>query len=148
MIFLATIYNCVFVFLAVWVHYEFLYFMSNKLAISDIKPRLRVVGCVFGILVIHTAQVWLFALAYYICIQPYWDERFGDLFDAVSGEQLSAFLDCLYFSFTSFTTLGFGDIAPTGIVRFLTGVESLAGFVLITWSASFLFFEMDKDWER
>lgn len=30
------------------------------------------------------------------------------------------------------TTLGFGDIEPIGDLRYLTGIESLSGLVLIT----------------
>lgn len=55
-------------------------------------------------------------------------------------------LDCAYFSFTTFTTLGYGDIEAYGVLRFLTGIEALTGLVLITWSASFLFVEMQRYW--
>jgi hypothetical protein len=54
--------------------------------------------------------------------------------------------DFFYFSFTTYTTLGFGDIQPIGDVRYLTGIESLTGLVLITWSASFLYLEMQNYW--
>jgi hypothetical protein len=33
-------------------------------------------------------------------------------------------------------------------VRFLAGMEALSGFVLITWSASFTFLEMQRYWDR
>jgi len=33
-----------------------------------------------------------------------------------------------------------------GAIRFFVGMESLVGFVLITWTASFLYFEMQKHW--
>jgi hypothetical protein len=33
-------------------------------------------------------------------------------------------------------------------VRFLTGTESLSGFILITWSASFLYLEMEQFWRK
>ena len=56
-------------------------------------------------------------------------------------------LDCVYFSFTTFTTLGFGDIEPIGDLRYLTGLEALTGLVLITWTASFLYLEMQRYWE-
>jgi hypothetical protein len=39
-----------------------------------------------------------------------------------------------------------GDIQPHGDLRFLTGIESLTGLVLITWTASFLFVEMQRFW--
>ena len=32
--------------------------------------------------------------------------------------------------------------------RFLTGTESLSGFILITWSASFLYLEMEQFWRK
>ena len=57
-------------------------------------------------------------------------------------------MDCAYFSFTIYTTLGFGDIVPHGNMRYLTGLESLTGLVLITWSASFLYYEMQRHWDR
>jgi hypothetical protein len=33
-----------------------------------------------------------------------------------------------------------------GYLRYLTGIEALLGLLLITWSASFLFLEMQKYW--
>ena len=42
--------------------------------------------------------------------------------------------------------MGFGEIWPTGAVRFLAATEALAGFVLITWSASFTYLEMERFW--
>lgn len=56
-------------------------------------------------------------------------------------------LDCVYFSFTTYTTIGFGDIAPTGHLKYLTGLQALTGLVLITWTVSFLFLEMQKYWK-
>ena len=41
-------------------------------------------------------------------------------------------LDCVYFSFTTYTTLGTRDIEPIGDLRYLTGLESLTELVLIT----------------
>jgi hypothetical protein len=56
------------------------------------------------------------------------------------------FLDSIYFSAVCYTTLGLGDIIPAGAIRFLVGTETLTGFVLITWSASFTFVEMERFW--
>ena len=47
-----------------------------------------------------------------------------------------------------FSTIGFGDISPVGNLKYLTGLEALTGLVLITWTASFLFIEMQKHWKR
>lgn len=37
----------------------------------------------------------------------------------------------LYFSIITFTTIGYGDFAPLGIMRFVAGVEGLLGMVLM-----------------
>lgn len=95
---------------------------------------------VFGALIAHTVEIILFALAYQL--MHYLDEA-GRLMGNFDG----SLTDSIYFSFTVFTTLGFGDIEPFGDARFLTGVESLTGLVLITWTASFLFYEMQKNWK-
>ena len=58
------------------------------------------------------------------------------------------FLDFVYFSAITYTTVGFGDYVPTGPIRFLAGTEALTGFLLITWSASFTFLEMQRYWGR
>ena len=63
------------------------------------------------------------------------------------GNFNGSLMDCVYFSFTTFTTLGFGDIEPIGDLRYLTGLEALVGLVLITWTASFLFIEMQRCWD-
>jgi len=70
---------------------------------------------------------------------PGWGALHGEYFDG-------SLLDCIYFSFTVFTTLGFGDIFPEGNLRYLIGIESLTGLVLITWTASFLYYEMQRSW--
>ena len=49
------------------------------------------------------------------------------------------FMDVYYFSLVNYTTLGLGDIYPFGHLRFLAGVESLGGFLLLSCSASYLF---------
>jgi hypothetical protein len=58
------------------------------------------------------------------------------------------FLDAVYLSAETFTTVGFGDLAPRGAIRFLAGTEALTGFILITWSASFLYLEMEQYWRK
>lgn len=69
-------------------------------------------------------------------------------FGTLQGSVNNSLMDCLYFSFVSYTTLGYGDIIATGDIRFLTGLEALTGLVLITWTASFMFIEMEKQWKE
>lgn len=123
----------------VLVHYECLYRLPSVLLRLPIAYRLRVLVGVFGALTAHTLEVWMFGIVYYYLNK--WDGwgHFEGNFDG-------SLLDCVYFSFTTYTTLGFGDIEAIGDLRFLTGIEALIGLVLITWSASFLFLEMQRYW--
>lgn len=140
MIITATIINVMVVSLCVMIHYEFLFQLSKRITNMRIKQRFKIVVGVFGALVAHSIEVWIFALAYHQKIM-------SGLFGELQGNFNGSLLDCVYFSFSTFTTLGFGDIVPIGDIRFLTGIESLTGLVLITWSASFLFYEMQKHWK-
>jgi len=126
---------------AVLLHYEFLFRMSSAIPKMKIKHRFRLVISVFGALVAHSIEICLFALAYYFLpLVP----GHGYL----TGNFDGSFFDSVYFSYTTFTTLGFGDIQPHGPIRRLIGLESLTGLLLITWTASFLYFEMQRHWDR
>ena len=56
------------------------------------------------------------------------------------------FLDFVYVSATTYSTLGYGDLVPSGPLRLVFGTESLVGFLMITWSASFAYLEMQRYW--
>jgi hypothetical protein len=55
-------------------------------------------------------------------------------------------LDSVYLSAMTYTTVGFGDLTPAGAIRFLSGTEALTGLMLVTWSASFTYLEMERYW--
>ncbi|MBC6428927.1 MAG: two pore domain potassium channel family protein [Cellvibrionales bacterium] len=135
-----TLLNVALVVAAVAIHYEFLMVFARRLAHRR-SGRFAVLGGVLAALVAHALQIWLFALGYWLTTQM---DGLGRLTGNFGGE----FLDCLYFSFTTYTTLGYGDIEPFGPVRFLAGIEALVGLVLITWTASFLFLEMQRHWRE
>ena len=133
------IVNSIVVALAVIIHHEFLLHLSKFLPRLNIRHRSKLVVSIFGALIAHSIEVWVFALAYYFMHHA---ESWGTLEGSYDGSVLAS----VYFSCTTFTTLGFGDIQPIGDIRYLTGMESLTGLVLITWTASFLFIEMHKYW--
>ena len=124
---------------AVVIHYEFLFRLTVLLPKLRVRHRFRIVLGVCGALLAHAVEVWIFAFAYFLMHDA---EGWGRL----AGNFDGSLMDCVYFSFTTFTTLGFGDIEPLGELRFLTGIEALTGLVLITWTASFLFVEMQRFW--
>lgn len=131
--------NIVVVVAVVVVHYEFLYRLNRFIPRWHVLHRYRIVIGLLGALLAHAIEIWLFAIAYYFAVST-------DVLGGLSGAFDGTLLDCVYYSFTVFTTLGFGDIFPEGDIRFLTGIESLTGLVLITWTASYLFLDMQRYW--
>jgi hypothetical protein len=132
--------NMLVIGLAVVIHYEFLYRITLLMPKLKIRHRFRIVLGVFIALTAHAAEVWIFGISFYFMNKS---EAWGYL----QGNMDDSLLDCVYFSFTTYTTLGTGDIEPFGDLRFLTGLESLTGLVLITWTASFLYLEMTRYWD-
>ena len=127
--------------LVVVIHYEFLLQFTKFIPRLPIKHRFRIVFGVLVALTAHTVEVWIFGAAdYWMDAAEGWGQLQGNFDDTL--------MSAVYFSFTSYTTLGLGDIEPVGDIRFLAGLESLTGFVLVTWTASFLYLEMARYWNK
>lgn len=75
---------------------------------------------VFGIFALHTVEIWLYAALY----------RF-------LGE-IQSFEEALYFSTTTFASLGYGDIVLSPRWRLLSAIEGANGVILFAWSTAFL----------
>ncbi len=123
------------------VHYEIMRLTADCLLprISIVPRRAHVVLGICACFVAHTLEVWLFAGVYYfLAIET--DSGFAD-------ESRRAFLDYLYFSTETYTSLGFGDARLlTDDLRLLAGIEAMIGLVLIAWTAAFNYFMMEHYW--
>jgi Ion channel len=129
--------------LCVMIHYEGLSFLVKLLGTRhDHQPRRKVLYGIFAVLGLHVVEIWLFGIAYWTLLL--WPAT-GHL---MSTTMTTSLLDSVYMSAMTYTTVGFGDLAPVGPIRFLAGTEALTGFVMITWSASFTFLEMERFWRR
>jgi hypothetical protein len=137
---IAVAATLVVVMLCVGVHFEILSSCNRYLRAWSHVRRRRVLILILVILVAHTIEIWLFASGYYLLLHTM---QIGDL---AGLARTATFPDYVYFSAMVYTTVGFGDIVPIGAIRFLTGVEALTGLVMITWSASYTFLEMQRDW--
>lgn len=128
--------------LATLVHYEGLVLMSRWLyQRKQGERRRKVLYGIFGVLALHVAEIWIFGAAVWGLLQF---ENTG----SVAGAHGLGILDAVYMAAVTYTTVGFGDLAPVGPIRFLAGTMALTGFVLITWSASFTYLEMTRDWRE
>ena len=127
--------------LAVLAHYEGLALLNRGLARMHAQRRRKVLRGVFGVILLHVAEIWLFGVAFWLLLLAPGTGALGSM----PGVSL---LDAVYLSAETFTTVGFGDLSPQGAIRFLAGTEALTGFILITWSASFLYLEMEQYWRK
>lgn len=139
---LVLLTSIIIISLCVMLHFEAL----RKIAkISDwlkIQGRYRVTVSVLVGILSHTLHVWLFGLGYYFIVNLNQDNQIITLDGPVSS-----FLDCVYFSFANYTSLGYGDLVPEGPIRFMAGTEALVGLVFIAWTASFLYLKMEQYWK-
>lgn len=75
---------------------------------------------VFGIVGLHTVEIWLYAVLY------------------LQLEALRTFEEALYFSTVTFVTVGYGDVVLGKSWRLLSAIEAANGVILVAWSTAFL----------
>ena len=134
----------VLVIFCVILHYEAMRIMGRVgdwLHGHDTWHRWHLSILVCGLLIAHVLEVILFGLAYCWLIA---DAAYGTILGSLSP----GLAECIYFSFSSYTSLGYGDLVPLGSLRFMAGIEALTGLVLIGWTASFMYLQMRRIWER
>jgi hypothetical protein len=73
---------------------------------------------------LHALQIGIWAVAY-VMLTPV-------------GE-LQTLEEAVYFSFVTFSTLGYGDITLSEGWRLLSGIEALNGILLVGWTTALLF---------
>ncbi|WP_339843015.1 ion channel [uncultured Halopseudomonas sp.] len=128
--------------LAMLIHYEASFYLRLLLdSRKSFSRRARIMTMTSGLFCSHIAQIWLFGTGAWLLLELF------DYTGTLGGIQHIQFLDFIYLSAASYTTVGYGDIFPLGHIRFLFGTESLVGFMLLTWSASLTFVEIRTHWQ-
>jgi hypothetical protein len=130
--------STVLVVTSILVHYETLRVLSTFVPDLKVAVRIKVLIVVIGCFVAHTIEVWLYAGAFLLI--------FKSGLGSLKGQVDESFADFLYFSATSYSTMGIGDVYPTGALRLISGIEGINGLFLIAWSTSFTYFVMDRLW--
>jgi Ion channel len=125
----------------VTLQYETLAWLSTRLGRMHSPRRRRVLVLVLLLFALHVIEIWIFGAAYSLLLA---DPAYG----VVHGAEHGNLLDYVYFAAVVFTTLGLGDLVPSGTIRFMVGTEALAGFTLISWSAAFTYLEMERFWKN
>ena len=90
------------------------------------------IGTVIVLLALHTLEIVVWAQAF-LALGPV--------------NELATFEEAVYFSFVTFTTLGYGDITLSETWRLLSGIEALNGIMLVGWSTAMLFAVVQRSWQ-
>ncbi len=125
--------------LAALTHFEGLMWLSGRFSRTSGPKRRVILYAVLLLIMLHTIEIWIFGLAHHMLLL--WPET-----GKISGAIGLSIFDHVYFSAAVFTTVGFGDLPPVDPIRFLAGTEALTGLVLIGWSASFTYLEIEQLW--
>lgn len=126
--------------LVVLIHYETLRLTSVSLPQLKMPPRTRILVVICTAFFAHLVEITLYAVGYLVLEQAIGTGH-------VAGMTGESFYDYFYYSIVTYTTLGIGDLYPREGLRILTGMESLIGLMMITWTASFTYLSMEKFWK-
>jgi hypothetical protein len=122
------------------VHYEVLRALGRGLPVVAIPARAKLIVVIFGAFMAHLSEIALYAIAIFLFVQ------YPDI-GSLGGNKHPSLAECLYFSAETYSSLGYGDVAPRGEMRLLAGMEVLNGLLLIGWSASYTYISMERFWK-
>lgn len=120
-------------------HFSVLRWLSGGMARFRLASRTRILVIIFSTFVAHIAEIALYAAAYFVT--TVWLSL-----GTFSGLIVEGPLDYFYYSIVTYTSLGLGDVYPSEHLRFVSGVETLNGLLLIAWSGSFIYLAMTQLW--
>jgi voltage-gated potassium channel len=105
--------------------------VRDVLESRNVRRHVGLLLCLFMFIVLlHLIQIALWALVFW---------RAGEL---------PTLETAVYFSITTYTTVGFGDVVLGPGWRVLAGIEGLTGLILAGWSTAFVFAIVNRMYEH
>lgn len=95
------------------------------------RAMLVLINTALIVVALHALEIVIWAAAY-LALMPI--------------EELASFEEAVYFSFVTFTTLGYGDITLSEGWRLLSGIEALNGIILVGWTTAMIFSVVQNIW--
>jgi voltage-gated potassium channel len=117
---------------SVWVRHVAAKYARDPSMLSLERSFLILTSTALVAIFLHAVQIFIWAKAY-MTLLP-------------AGE-LQNIEEAVYFSFVTFTTLGYGDITLSDSWRILSGIEALNGILLVGWSVAMLFAVVQRTWQ-
>jgi hypothetical protein len=105
---------------------------ADGLPLSGRRAMLVLVNTALVVFALHTLEIVIWAAAY-LALVPVCE--------------LASFEEAVYFSFVTFTTLGYGDISLSEGYRLLSGIEALNGIILVGWTTAMIFSVVQHIWQ-
>ena len=135
----AIVLSVVLIAATIIIHYETLRLASLGATDLNVRPRTRLWLMLTAAMVSHVLHCALYAVGFILI-------EYVFATGTLEGPHTATFADEFYFAITSYTTLGIGDLFPTGEARLLSGICALNGLVMITWTASVTYLYMERYW--
>jgi len=104
---------------------------AGKSLTTGRRATLILVNTALIVFVLHTLEIVVWAGAYQLLLPV---------------NELGTFEEAVYFSFVTFTTLGYGDITLSEGWRLLSGIEALNGILLVGWTTAMIFSVVQNIW--
>jgi len=92
---------------------------------------LILIGTALAVVFLHALEIIVWAQAYRLILP---------------ANELATLEEAVYFSFVTFTTLGYGDITLSEGYRLLSGIQALNGIILVGWSTAMIFSVVQRVW--
>jgi hypothetical protein len=134
---IASLICLVLIIVGAMIFYEILARVWLFLPRLEGRPERQIILTIVAAFVGHTVIIWMFGITYYLLANY---TGFG----ALEGKHTQTFMDYIYFSGVAYSSLGLGDIYPTGNLRLMIAVEAILGLVMIGWTIAITYFATEK----
>lgn len=126
---------------SVLLHYEGLYLMVKRYRSGGgATGRRQMLLVILWLLLLHGLQIAIFGLGWWALLEL-------PATGSVSNVLELHWHGALFLSTLAYTSLGFDTWVPQGAIRIMAGAEALTGLVMVAWSASFAFLQMQRHWK-
>jgi voltage-gated potassium channel len=85
-----------------------------------------ILGAAFGLFALHAIEIWSYAALYW------------------GVAAFGTFESALYFSTSTYATIGYGDLVLPANSRLIGAIEGANGIILLGWSTAFFFAVVDR----